>query len=240
VIGWRNESFRSTELARNDELILEAAREVFIANPLAPIADVAKRAGVGISALYRRYPSKEELLRELCRDGLHRYIDAAEAAAADEDDPWQAFASFMQRVVAADAASLTQRLAGSFEPSEDLYRAAAYAGELNTKVFERARQAGVIRPDADVNDLGVIFEQLASIRLGDRDRTRQLRRRYLALALDGLRSQAEDPLPGPAPSGDELTSRWSPSDERRRTNDRGAQGAGHQARGARSEPRREG
>jgi AcrR family transcriptional regulator len=205
------QSGRRAQAARNDERILEAARDVFIANPSAPIAEVAKRAGVGISALYRRYPSKEDLLRELCADGLRRYISAAEAAAADENDPWEAFASFMQRVVAADAASLTQRLAGTFEPSEDLFRAAAYAGELNTKVFERARRAGAIRPDAEVSDLGLIFEQLASIRLGDNERTHELRRRYLALALDGLRPQAHDPLPGPAPTTDELTRRWSPT-----------------------------
>jgi AcrR family transcriptional regulator len=203
-------SGRRAQAARNDELILEAAREVYIANPDAPIADVAKRAGVGISALYRRYPSKEALLQELCADGLRRYISAAESAVADGGDPWQAFSSFMQRVVAADAASLTQRLAGTFEPSEDLYRAATYAGELNEKVFDRARSAGVIRSDAEVTDLGLIFEQLASIRLGNHERTHQLRRRYLTLALDGLRAPQHDPLPGPAPTSEELTERWTP------------------------------
>jgi len=201
---------RRAQAARNDTAILKAAREVFIANPSAPIADVAKSAGVGISALYRRYPSKEDLLRQLCADGLRRYIAAAEAAAADEGDPGRAFAAFMAGVVAADAASLTQRLAGTFEPTEDLYRAAAYAGELNRKLFDRAQRAGVIRGDAEVNDLAMIFEQLASIQLGDRERTHELRRRYLALALDGLRAQPHDSLPGPAPSGEELTSRWSP------------------------------
>jgi AcrR family transcriptional regulator len=203
-------SGRRAQAARNDELILDAARDVFVANPSAPIAEVAKRAGVGISALYRRYPSKEDLLRELCADGLRRYIGAAEAAMADGGDPWQAFASFMQRVVAADAASLTQKLAGTFEPTDDLYRAATYAGELNEKVFMRAQEAGAIRPDAEVSDLGLIFEQLASIRLGDHDRTHQLRRRYLKLALDGLHASADDPLPGPAPSTEELTTRWTP------------------------------
>jgi len=204
------QSGRRAEAARNDERILAAARDVFIANPLAPIADVAKGAGVGISALYRRYPSKEALLRELCADGLRRYISAAEAAMADEADPWQAFASFMQRVVAADAASLTQKLAGTFEPSEDLYRAASYAGELNAQVFERAQTAGAIRADASVSDLALIFEQLAAIRIGDHARTQELRRRYLALALDGLRAQADHPLPGAAPTADELTGRWAP------------------------------
>src|SRR3954469_6478379 len=203
-------SGRRAQAARNDTLILDAARDVLVANPSAPIAEVAKRAGVGISALYRRYPSKKDLLRELCADGLRRYIGAAEAAMADGGDAWQAFASFMQRVVSADAATLTQRLAGTFEPSEDLYRAASYAGELNAQVFERAQTAGAIRADASVSDLALIFEQLAAIRIGDHARTQELRRRYLALALDGLRAQADHPLPGAAPTADELTGRWAP------------------------------
>ena len=55
---------------------------MFVANPEAPIAAVAERAGVGISALYRRYASKEDLLRRLCADGLARYIAAVEEALA--------------------------------------------------------------------------------------------------------------------------------------------------------------
>jgi AcrR family transcriptional regulator len=206
-------SGRRAQAARNDQRILEAARDVFLANPAAPISDVAKRAGVGISALYRRYPGKQDLLRALCADGLRRYIGAAEAAAADEGDPGQAFAAFMERVVAAEAASLTQRLAGTFQPDEDLYRAAAYAGELNRKLFDRAQQAGAIRADAEVNDLGPIFEQLASITLRDRQRTHELRRRYLALALDGLRARPEHSLPGPPPSAEELANRWKPNSD---------------------------
>src|SRR5919107_4104663 len=88
-------SGRRAEAARNDQRILDAAREVFVADPDAPIAAVAKRAGVGIGALYRRYASKEELLRRLCAEGLQRYIAEAEAALADQGDPWAAFADFM-------------------------------------------------------------------------------------------------------------------------------------------------
>ena len=56
--------------ARNDERILASARAVFVADPSAPVAAVARHAGVGMSALYARYPSKEDLLRALCADGL--------------------------------------------------------------------------------------------------------------------------------------------------------------------------
>src|SRR5215216_4877897 len=80
-------SGRQAEARRNDRLILEAAREVFVEDPDAPISAVAERAGVGIGALYRRYASKEELLRRLCSEGLRRYIAEAEAALARRRRP---------------------------------------------------------------------------------------------------------------------------------------------------------
>src|SRR3954449_48825 len=152
-------SGRRAQAARNDERILAAARTVFVTDPGAPIAAVAKEANVGIGALYRRYPSKEGLLRALCADGLARYVDAAEAALAHEGDAWEAFSGFMRAAVDADVSSLTQRLAGTFTPTPELYAAADRAGELNRALFARVREAGAIRPDADVNDLGPILEQ---------------------------------------------------------------------------------
>ena len=199
---------RRRDAALNDRKILDAARAVFVADPTAPIGEVARHAGVGMAALYRRYPSKEELLRALCAEGLSRYIEAAETALASGAEPWERLASFMRAAVDADASSLTVRLAGTFTPTVDLYRAAAHAGELNVELFEAAQAAGAVRPDADVNDLALIFEQLASIRLGDELRRRELRRRYLALALDGLRATSRDPLPSAPPHSDELTARW--------------------------------
>src|SRR5215218_11451253 len=123
-------SGRRAEAARNDKLILEAAREVFVSDPGAPIAAVAERAGVGIGALYRRYASKEDLLRRLSSDGLQQYIAAVEdALARDDGEPWSAFTEFMRRIVDADTHSLTLRLAGTFTPTEELNRQAARAQE---------------------------------------------------------------------------------------------------------------
>jgi AcrR family transcriptional regulator len=201
-------SGRRAQAARNDERILQAAREVFVANPEAPIADVAKRAGVGISALYRRYPSKEDLLRRLCADGLQRYIDAVQAAVDDEGDAWEAFAGFMRRAVDADSNSLTLRLAGTFTPTPELYEMADHAQRLNRRLFARTKEAGAIRADADVNDVGSILEQIAALRLGDADRTRAIRRRYLTIVLDGLRTPEPSTLPAPPPTWDEVTARW--------------------------------
>jgi AcrR family transcriptional regulator len=203
-------SGRRAEAARNDERILASARAVFVADPEAPIAAVAKHAGVGISALYNRYGSKEELLRVICMHGLQRFIAEVETALADDRDPWTAFAEFMQRAVEADTNSLTAALAGTFTPTEDMFGEGAHANELMVELFERTRKAGVLRPDLEVHDLSKIFEQMAAIRGVDEQRTRELRRRYLALLLDAIHSPAATtPLPGPAPTWEEINARWT-------------------------------
>lgn len=203
-------SGRRAEATRNDQRILDAAREVFVADPGAPIAAVAKRAGVGIGALYRRYASKEELLQRLSAEGLQQYIAAVEDALAHDDgDPWSAFSEFMRRIVDTDTHSLTLSLAGTFSPTEELNREAARAQELNVRLFERTRAAGAIRPDVEVDDISLLLEQLAAVRVGDEERTQQLRHRYLALLLDAIHTPAESQLPGPPPNWGEIAQRWT-------------------------------
>jgi len=202
-------SGRRAEAARNDRVILDAAREVFVEDPKAPISAVAGRAGVGIGALYRRYGSKEDLLRRLAADGLEVYIAAVEDALADEGAPWETFANFMRRIVDADTHSLTLRLAGTFTPTEELYRDSTRAQELNVRLFGRTRAAGAIRSDVEVDDIALLLEQLAAVQMGDEERTRQLRRRYLELLLGALRDSSAVRLPGPPPSWEEVQQRWS-------------------------------
>lgn len=209
---------RRAQAARNDELILTAARAVFAADPSAPISAVAERAGVGISALYRRSASKEDLLRRLCADAVRRYNAEATAALSDAGDRWSVFCRFMHRVVAADLYALTLRLAGTFTPDPALRKAALRAQELSTRLFERTKAAGVIRADVVLDDIALIFEQVAAVRFADEHRTRRLRERCLALTLDALRPTLSGPLPGPPPVREEITHRWDtrPAEGRRR------------------------
>jgi AcrR family transcriptional regulator len=208
----RGLSGRQAEARRNDAAILAAAREVFVADPDAPVSAVAERAGVGISSLYRRYTSKEELLRKLCGDGLQQYVDIAREAVEDEDgDPWEVFGRFMRRIVEADTHTLTINLAGRFMPTEREHRNATLAEELNGRIVNRAHEAGVLRDDVTADDLTYVFEQIAGVHGATPARTEELRARYLALHLDALRAPARTPLPGPAPTAEEQRDRWSPT-----------------------------
>lgn len=215
-------SGRRAQAARNDERILEAARAVFLADPAAPISAVAKHAGVGISAIYSRYSGKEELLRTLCHDGLSRFVAETETALGDNRDPWTVFTDYLGRIVDADTSSLTLALAGTFTPTEEMFALAERANELMEALFERVR--GTVRDDLAVHDLSLIWELVAAIKSPDPGRTKELRRRYLAVILDGLRPEDGTPLPGPQPSWQEMNERWRTAPPRSGSRERDVSG----------------
>jgi AcrR family transcriptional regulator len=202
-------SGRQAEAARNDQRILESARAVFVADPGAPITAVAKHAGVGISALYTRYGSKEELLRTLCTDGLEVFVAETEAALADDRDHWTVLTSYLRRLIDADTSSMTVALAGTFTPTEDMFALAAKSGQLLSDLVDRVSDA--LRPGVGAHDLSVITELVASVKNPDAMRTRELRHRYLAMILDGLRAGNDGPLPASPPTWREISDRWQPA-----------------------------
>ncbi len=201
-------SGRKAQAARNDEVILEAARQVFLADPGAPIAAVAERAKVGISALYRRYRSKDELLLRLSVDAIKQYADIAEAALARDEGPWEDFVSFMREAVDARSGSLTVRLAGAFTVTRELMDELPRAVEASRRLLENAKAAGAVRKDIEIGDISLLLEQLQSVELGDDRRNRELRHRYLKIILDGLHVVEAGELPGPAPSWEEIGGRY--------------------------------
>jgi AcrR family transcriptional regulator len=201
---------RSAAWARSRIVHVVVAVIVFVAEPNAPIGAVARAAGVGISALYRRYPSKEALLATLCLDGLRQFVAIAQAA-REVTDPWEGFVEFLRGIVDADVHSLTVCLAGRFTPTPEHRALAMQAGALAVEILHRAQQAGAVRADIESTDLPMIYEQLAAIRLGDAEHIRDLRRRYLDVHLAGLRAVAISygELTGSAPTQAELGARWN-------------------------------
>lgn len=197
-------SGRQAQAARNDEAILRAAREVFTADPLAPIAKVAQHAGVGISALYRRYRSKDELLQQLCLEAIRHYT-----ALAEGDD----LAAFLRNAVDSGAGSLTLHLAGTFTVTDELLAELPRAVEATQRLLEHAKTSAELRPEIEVGDILLVLEQVQAINLGDSARTHELRHRYLALLLAGMRPAGGralpgPALPGPAPAWDEIERRY--------------------------------
>jgi hypothetical protein len=85
---------------------------------------------------------------------------------------------------------------------------------LGEKLFHRVRNAGAIRPDVSELDVAFLLELLSQTRLGDADRTAELRQRFLGIILDGLRPGSASALPGTSPTWGEQEGRWVPAAER--------------------------
>ncbi|MGX2995672.1 TetR/AcrR family transcriptional regulator [Streptomyces sp. JNUCC 64] len=92
---------------RNLEHVLRAAREVFGELGYgAPMEDVARRARVGVGTVYRRFPSKDVLVRRIAEEETARLTDQARAALGQEEEPWSALSRFLRTSVASGAGRL--------------------------------------------------------------------------------------------------------------------------------------
>jgi AcrR family transcriptional regulator len=184
---------------RNREKILEAAKLAFGETGLhAQMDDVAARAGVGVGTVYRHFPTKEALVRALIVDHMHGMAEIGHEMLDDTAlDPWDAFSGFLWRC-AEQKFVLDRTLSGVFStaPASDFRQAAEDETDLRdvgAQLLSRAQADGAVRADARAEDIPVIMCGLAGVRESDWGPAAW--RRYLTLALAGLRTHDGEPLP---------------------------------------------
>jgi AcrR family transcriptional regulator len=90
---------RRADAERNREKILAAARAAF-ADPDAQVsmAEISRRAGVGMATLYRNFPGRRELLEALYTDEVDAICEAAETV--DGETPGAALMAWLHRFFA--------------------------------------------------------------------------------------------------------------------------------------------
>ncbi len=185
---------------RNRRRILDAARETFAAQGLGVGVDtIARAAGVGVGTLYRRFPTKEHLLRAIVEDRVAGFVERLEELAPIED-PWDAFAAATEAF--ASAVARDRAFFQLFQQAEEPIPGGAAKQRMFDALapfLERAQAAGVVRADVvllDVPALCAVAARLPAWRLA---REPELWRRYLAVVLDGLRPEGAHALPHPPP-----------------------------------------
>jgi len=164
---------------RNYERVLDAATEVFAASgPDARVDEIARLAGVGHGTVFRRFPTKDDLMYAVVERHVAQLRAIAEEALA-ADDPGEAFFDFARR--AAELGMTTPGL------HKCVVRCGGKPGaaeleKLGTKLVARAQRAGAVRQDVKPDDVQVLVRSALTSAPPGRWR------RYLDVVLDGLRA----------------------------------------------------
>ncbi len=176
---------------RNYARLLDAASAAFVEHGADDVSleEIARRAGVGIGTLYRHFPTRQALLEAVYRDQVESLRARAEAL-REAESPGDALAEWLRAMVrfsSTKRSMISALLAALGTDSELLSACATVIRGSAESLLTRAKQAGVVRPDADAGDVirlvhavNIATEKAADPGQADR---------MLALILDGLRPQ---------------------------------------------------
>ena len=184
---------------RNRQRIVEAARALFAERGLnVPLEEIAHRAQVGIATLYRRFPTREDLIAASFEAKMAGYTAAVEIA-LQAPDGWSGFCSFIEQVCAMQASDfgLQDVLTLTFPnaPVLEELRERAYRGFV--EVVRRAQAEGTLRADFVTQDLILLLLANAGVINGTRDAAPAAWKRFVALVLQACRAEHTTALPPP-------------------------------------------
>jgi AcrR family transcriptional regulator len=192
---------------RNRERIVSAAREMFTEfGPDVPLDEIARRAGVGNATVYRNFPDRDALVREVVCSVMDRTSEAGERALAETGDAFEALERFVHTSADERISALCPMVQSTFDQNHpDLEAARERVEQIVQELMDRAKAAGQMRPDVGVGDLMIVVAQLSRPPAGTNclvsDR---FVHRHLQLFLDGLRAPARSELPGTAVTMEDL------------------------------------
>ncbi|GGZ82316.1 TetR family transcriptional regulator [Streptomyces subrutilus] len=180
------------DAARNWDRIVAVARALLDQGTPLQLNDVAGRAGLGVGTVYRHFATPEALLETVATPCLEALTADGRHALADTD-PWRALEGFLFRTVEAQvtdaslapvAAAATDTLPRTTELKETLR-------SVGTALFDRAREAGAVRPGLAAADLvplmcGIAYA--ATVQGGAPTDRIDTAHRYLTTLLEGLRA----------------------------------------------------
>lgn len=143
-----------SDARRNRERILLAAHETFTERGIdAPLSAVARRAGVGIATLYRRFPTRDALVTEAFVEQFDR-CSAELNKALDARDPWHGLCTLVQRICEMQVADrgFTEAFFARYPDAVEHAHVTRAEQGLATLV-RRCQRTGHVRPDVSASDI---------------------------------------------------------------------------------------
>ncbi|HEY2695243.1 MAG TPA: helix-turn-helix domain-containing protein [Pseudonocardiaceae bacterium] len=198
------------DAARNRELILTAARAAFRERGTsAPLDDIARSAGVNIATLYRRFPDRGALIRQVVLDAYTLVRNETRRARTRLADPAAAVEGFLLSLVGRRDELVLPLLGGpSVDNPEIFAMQKEIAANLET-VLMAGRAAGVIREDLNSVDLitasALVCRPMPHLSVAD---ATNLSARHVRVFVDGLRPLGARPIPAPVTHAD-LTAQFN-------------------------------
>lgn len=185
------------DAARNAERILRAAREVYAeVGPAAPIEAIAGRAGVGERTLYRRFPSKGDLIRAAVEQSIAEHLAPVIDRARDNADPLRGIAELIE--AATELGAREHNILTAARRADALSNISLPLERVLNELAERAKNAGLVRDDLAAEDLPRLVMMLNSV-LWTMDPAGDGWRRYVALMLDAISTAGPTELPPAVP-----------------------------------------
>ena len=177
---------------RNREKVVAAASAAFAASGLdAQVEDIARRAGLGVGTVYRHFPTKETLVSALAEQHFERLADTIETALDEQGDAWDIFSATIWRAATGAAGDIAwcEIIAGDPAAVAAAARGQERVAAATATLIARAQAAGVMREDATVQDVRTMMCGFGHIAAAQRAGAPLDWKRYLAIALDGLRAR---------------------------------------------------
>jgi len=190
----------------NRERIVEAARATFSEQGVdAPLEDIARRAGVGIATLYRRFPTREALIEAVFAELLQSFVVAAERA-LEAEDAWEGFSGFVLQMAEQQARDRgVKDVLMKRSPNEALMEDHRRHGLAAVrKLVERAQEQGSMRPDVTAEDAALLLWANAPIIEATFEVAPDMWRRFVTMMLDSFRIECARPLPEAPLTGEQL------------------------------------
>ncbi|MFP5070524.1 TetR/AcrR family transcriptional regulator [Pseudonocardia nantongensis] len=188
------------DAARNHRRIVDAAAAAFESDGAdVALDEIARRAGVGVATLYRRFRTRDQLIRAVLEDVFTAEVEPT--AAAGDGDPWADLTGSLTRAVEAIVGRRTLLRLARESGAYDVESVQRY-GRVLARLLDRAREAGVVRDELTTRDLSAVLVMAMAVSTSDDDGPDPAadQRRYLALLLDGLRpGRPRLPEPSTAP-----------------------------------------
>ena len=171
----------------NLERVLTAAKQCFAEHGAAVTMDeVARRAGVGVGTLYRRFGNRAGLVEALYEEAVTQASDAG-AALLGHTDPWEALALWCATYVdiLATKRTLMSELTPLFERDRELADGPRRRAKVIFEQFlNRARDAGLAREDVEATDVMVLLD----VTMG----AGAMSSRLLSIVLAGIRIEIDE------------------------------------------------